>query len=71
MVHLSKTYNDALSCGQGPDRGTNHTGGRSKRAIEEGIVIGQAGRTVFLASEIPAECLRKAEAPVEEEVITD
>ena len=35
----------------------------AKRAIEDGIVIGRAGRTVFLTLEIPAEYLRKAEEP--------
>ncbi len=71
MVHLSKTYNDALSAGKVRTVEPVILEIDAKRAIDEGIVIGQAGRTVFLAPEIPSECLRKAEAPVEEEVITD
>jgi putative RNA 2'-phosphotransferase len=71
MVHLSKTYNDALSAGKVRTGEPIILEIDAKGAIEEGITIGQAGRTVFLASEIPAECLSKAEPPVEEEVITD
>ncbi|MGD0818571.1 MAG: RNA 2'-phosphotransferase [Methanomassiliicoccales archaeon] len=71
MVHLSKTYNDALSAGKVRTGEPIILEIDAKRAVEEGIVIGQAGRTVFLAPEIPSECLRKAEPPVEEEVITD
>ena len=71
MVHLSKTYNDALSAGKVRTGEPIILEIDAKRAIDEGIVIGQAGRTVFLAPEIPSECLKKADAPVEEEVITD
>jgi len=71
MVHLSKTYNDALSAGKVRTGEPIILEIDAKRAIEEGIVIGQAGRTVFLAPAIPSECLSKAEPPVEEEVITD
>jgi putative RNA 2'-phosphotransferase len=71
MVHLSKTYDDALSAGKVRTREPIILEIDAKRAIEDGIVIGQAGRTVFLAPEIPADCLSRAEAPVEEEVITD
>jgi putative RNA 2'-phosphotransferase len=71
MVHLSKTYNDALSAGKVRTGEPIILEIDAKRAIGEGVVIGQAGRTVFLAPEIPSECLKKAEIPVEEEVITD
>jgi putative RNA 2'-phosphotransferase len=71
MVHLSKTYEDALCAGKVRTGEPIILEIDAKKAIEEGIVIGQAGRTVFLAPEIPAECLSKAEVPVEEEVITD
>lgn len=71
MVHLSKTYYDALSAGRVRTGEPVILEIDAKRAVEDGIIIGQAGRTVFLANEIPADCLSKAEAPVEEEVITD
>ncbi len=71
MVHLSKTYNDALSAGKVRTGEPIILEIDARKAIDEGIVIGQAGRTVFLAPEIPSECLKKADAPVEEEVITD
>jgi putative RNA 2'-phosphotransferase len=71
MVHLSKTYNDALLAGRVRTGEPIILEIDAKGAIGDGIVIGQAGRTVFLAPEIPAECLSKAEPPVEEEEITD
>lgn len=71
MVHLSKTYNDALSAGKVRTGEPIILEIDAKGAIADGFSIGQAGRTVFLATEIPAECLSKAEPPVEEEVITD
>lgn len=71
MVHLSRTYNDALSAGMVRTGTPVILEIDAKKAIGLGIVIGQAGRTVFLSPEIPSECIRKAEQPEEEEVITD
>ena len=71
MVHLSKTYNDALLAGRVRTGEPIILEIDAKGAIGAGIVIGQAGRTVFQAPEIPAECLSKAEPPAEEEEITD
>lgn len=68
MVHLSKTYADAMNAGKVRTERPVILEIDAKAAIASGLVIGQAGRTVFLAPEIPAEFLKKAE-PVEEEVI--
>ncbi|HSV42858.1 MAG TPA: RNA 2'-phosphotransferase [Methanomassiliicoccales archaeon] len=69
MVHLSKTYNDALNAGKVRTENPIILEIDARGAIESGQVIGQAGRTVFLAAEVPAEFIRKAEEPCEEEVI--
>jgi len=69
MVHLSKTYADALSAGKVRTEQPVILEIDAKGAIESGLVIGQAGRTVFLAAEIPAQFLKRAEEPCEEEVI--
>jgi putative RNA 2'-phosphotransferase len=71
MVHLSKTYDDAVSAGRVRTGEPVILEIDVRKAVEDGIVIGQAGRTVFLAPEIPAGCLSKAEVPIAEEVITD
>ncbi|MCE5297220.1 MAG: RNA 2'-phosphotransferase [Euryarchaeota archaeon] len=68
MVHLSKTYADALSAGKVRTEQPVILEIDAKGAIASGLVIGQAGRTVFLAASIPAEFLKRAEEP-EEEVI--
>jgi putative RNA 2'-phosphotransferase len=69
-VHLSKTFNDALNAGRVRTEAPIILEIDAKAAINSGIVIGQAGKTVFLAPEIPSKFLVRAEAPqVEEEEI--
>ncbi len=63
QVHLSKTYNDARTAGKVRTEEPIILAIDAKKAIEDGIVIQRAGRTVFLTLEIPAPYLRKAELP--------
>ena len=70
MVHLSKTYGDAVTAGKVRTESPIILAVDSKKAIEAGNIIQRAGRTVFLVREIPAEYLKRAEEPpVEEEEI--
>lgn len=69
MVHLSKTYADAFNAGKVRTEQPVILEIDSEAAITNGLVIQQAGRTVFLAEEIPAIYLKRAEEPCEEEVI--
>lgn len=69
MVHLSKTYADAFNAGKVRTEQPVILEIDAEAAISDGLVIQQAGRTVFLADEIPATYLKKAEEPCEEEVI--
>ena len=71
MVHLSKTYQDAVNAGKVRTEQPIILEIDAQSAIESGIVIQQAGRTVFLAPEMPAEFLSRAEEPCEEEFIQD
>lgn len=66
MVHLSKTYQDAVNAGKVRVEFPVILEIDAARAIEAGNVISQAGRTVFLAHEIPPEFLSKKEE--EEEI---
>ncbi|HUV24813.1 MAG TPA: RNA 2'-phosphotransferase [Methanomassiliicoccales archaeon] len=69
MVHLSKTYGDAMNAGRVRTDDPIILAIDVERAITDGYAVGRAGRTVYLAKEIPAEYLRKAEEPEEEEII--
>jgi len=71
MVHLSKTYQDAMNAGKVRTEFPIILEIDAAAAKADGINIGQAGRTVFLAPEIPANYLKKAEEICEEEVIND
>jgi putative RNA 2'-phosphotransferase len=71
MVHLSKTYQDAMNAGRVRTEFPVILEIDAAAAKAEGINIGQAGRTVYLALEIPASCLKRAEEVCEEEVIND
>lgn len=62
-VHLSKTAADALAAGKVRTPEPIVLEVNARRAQEEGIVIMRAGKTVFLADRIPAELLRRLEAP--------
>jgi putative RNA 2'-phosphotransferase len=66
MVHLSKTYQDALNAGKVRLDAPIILEIDAAAAIASGNVISQAGRTVFLAQEIPPEFLSRKE---EEEML--
>ena len=61
MVHLSKTYQDALNAGRVRVEAPIILEIDASSAIKAGNVISQAGRTVFLAQEIPPEFLCRKE----------
>ena len=67
LVHLSKTYQDALNAGKVRTESPIILEINAQAAMDSGIVIQQAGRTVYLAPEIPCDYLTRAEAPVIEE----
>jgi len=61
MVHLSKTYGDAFSAGSVRTDEPVILSIDTVSAIEDGIVIGRAGRTVYLTDEVPSKYLGMAE----------
>jgi len=61
MVHLSKTYQDAFNAGSVRTDDPVILAIDASAAIEAGYEIGQAGKTVYLAKEVPAEFLSRAE----------
>ena len=61
-VHLSKTAADAVAAGKVRTPEPIVLEIDVRRAQQEGIVIMQAGKTVYLADRIPAELLRRSEA---------
>jgi putative RNA 2'-phosphotransferase len=67
MVHLSKTYQDAVNAGKVRVENPIILEIDAQAAIDNGIEIGQAGRTVYLTTEIPPQFLKRAEVPVVEE----
>lgn len=69
QVHLSKTYEDARKAGLVRTENPIILEIDAQRAIRDGLVIGRAGRTVFLTQEVPAEYLKKAEVVEETEEI--
>jgi putative RNA 2'-phosphotransferase len=62
-VHLSKTALDAVAAGKVRTPEPIILEVDVRRAQEEGIVIMRAGKTVYLVDRIPAELLRRTEAP--------
>jgi len=62
-VHLSKTAADALAAGKVRTPEPILLEVDARRARDEGIVIMQAGKTVYLAERIPPELLRRVEPP--------
>jgi len=62
-VHLSKTAADAVAAGKVRTPEPIVLEIDTRRARDDGIVIMQAGKTVYLAERIPAEMLRRLEAP--------
>lgn len=67
MVHLSKTYQDAVNAGLVRTDNPVILEIDAEKAIHDGLVIQRAGRTVFLADDVPAAYLKRAEPPVVEE----
>ena len=62
-VHLSKTADDAVAAGKVRTPEPIVLEVDVRRAQKDGIVIMQAGKTVYLADRIPAELLRRTESP--------
>jgi putative RNA 2'-phosphotransferase len=60
-VHLSKTVDDARAAGKVRTPEPIILEVDARRAQTEGIVIMQAGKTVYLVDQVPAELLRRAE----------
>jgi putative RNA 2'-phosphotransferase len=60
-VHLSKTAADALAAGKVRTPEPVILEIDARRGRETGLVIMQAGKTVFLVDRVPAELLRRAE----------
>jgi putative RNA 2'-phosphotransferase len=69
QVHLSKTYDDARRAGLVRTDSPIILEIDAQTAISDGLVIGRAGRTVYLVQEMPAEYLKKAEVIEETEEI--
>jgi putative RNA 2'-phosphotransferase len=65
LVHLSKTYNDAFSAGSVRTNAPVILAVDTKKAVEDGLEIQKAGKTVFLVREVPPEYLKRA-APEDE-----
>jgi putative RNA 2'-phosphotransferase len=64
-VHLSKTYNDAKTAGSVRTASPIIIEIDAAKAQAGGLVIQKAGKTVYLADSVPADCLSKAEIPPE------
>jgi putative RNA 2'-phosphotransferase len=60
-VHLSKTADDARAAGKVRTPEPIILEIDARRARDEGLVIMQAGKTVYLVDQVPAELLRRAE----------
>ncbi|MDH7509074.1 MAG: RNA 2'-phosphotransferase [Methanomassiliicoccales archaeon] len=65
LVHLSKTYKDAVIAGSVRTDSPVILEIDAKKAVEDGIVIQRAGKTVFLVEEVPACYLKRAESTEE------
>ena len=59
MVHLSKTADDARTAGSHRAENPVIVEIDAKKAVENGLVIMQAGKTVYLTKDVPAEYLSK------------
>jgi putative RNA 2'-phosphotransferase len=64
-VHLSRTAADAFAAGKVRTPEPVILEVDSRKGREDGLVIMQAGKTVFLVDKVPAELLRRLEGPVE------
>jgi putative RNA 2'-phosphotransferase len=69
LVHLSRTYQDAFAAGSVRTDAPIILVIDARKAIEDGLEIQKAGKTVFLAREVPPAYLKRAgpedEPPVE------
>ena len=70
-VHLSRTAADARAAGSVRTPNPIILAVDTARARERGIVIMQAGKTVFLVDAVPPEFLRRHESPASEETASD
>jgi putative RNA 2'-phosphotransferase len=61
MVHLSLTYDDAMRAGKVRVDNPIILVIDADAVFDAGFDIGKAGKTVFLAKEIPADCLEIAD----------
>jgi len=61
MVHLSLTYNDAMRAGKVRVDDPIILVIDAYAAMDDGYKIGKAGKTVFLAKQIPPDCLSVAD----------
>ena len=68
LVHLSKTYTDAFNAGRVRTDTPVILDIDARGAIESGLEIQRAARTVYLIGEVPAEFLSRAE---EQEVLDE
>lgn len=66
MVHLSKTYQDAMNAGKVRVEDPVILEVDAKRAVDEGVVIQRAGKTVFLVQDISSQYLKRAPTPEEQ-----
>ena len=57
MVHLSATYDDALSAGEAKMDDPVILAIDTAKCVEEGFEIGKASKTVFLCDKVPADCI--------------
>ena len=62
-VHLSKTAEDARSAGSVRTPEPIVLEVDAKRAREDGLVIGKAGKTVYVVERVPAEYLKRLDTP--------
>jgi len=71
LVHLSRTYQDAFAAGSVRTDAPIILVIDARKAIEDGLEIQKAGKTVFLAREVPPAYLKRAgledEPPAEKE----
>jgi putative RNA 2'-phosphotransferase len=63
MVHLSLTYDDAVTAGSVRSEDPVIIAVDTYACSEAGFPVGKAAKTVFLCEKVPAECLYLAEEP--------
>ena len=66
MVHLSLTYDDAVTAGSVRSEDPVIIAVDTYACSEAGFPVGKAAKTVFLCEKVPAECLYLAEEPEDE-----